>query len=48
MAVEALDELVTKLPDEPTWSRETIFMAAYFFPECHVWFFLPRLEKKFD
>ena len=32
MAVEALDELVTKLP-EPRWSRETIFMAAYFFPD---------------
>ena len=32
MVVEALDELVTKLP-EPRWSRETIFMAAYFFPD---------------
>ena len=34
MAVEALEELATKLP-EPRWSRETIFMAAYFFPEGH-------------
>ena len=32
MAVEAFEGLATKLP-ELRWSRETIFMAAYFFPE---------------